>query len=59
VLSYYRYERILVDIAECSAQIFGVQGSVEEREKRLRLREQFLPNNVVDIAHRSYRQITE
>lgn len=59
VLSYYRYERILVDIAECSAQIFGVQGSVEEREKRLRLREQFLPNNVVDIAHRSYCQITE
>jgi spectinomycin phosphotransferase len=58
-LSYYRYERILVDIAECSEQIFGTQGSAEERAKRLRLREQFLPNNVVDIAHRSYRQLAE
>jgi hypothetical protein len=58
-LSYYRYERILVDIAECAEQIFGMQRSVEEREKRLRLREQFLPNNVVDIAHRSYRPLAE
>src|SRR5215216_7511990 len=48
-LCYYRYERIVVDIAERAEQIFGMQGSVEERQKRLRLKEQFPPNNVVDI----------
>jgi spectinomycin phosphotransferase len=58
-LSYYRYERILVDIAERAVQIFGLQGSVEEREKGLRLAEQFLPNNVVDISHRTYQRLAE
>jgi spectinomycin phosphotransferase len=57
-LSYYRYERIVVDIAEYSEQIFGMQGSVEERQKGLRLMDQFLPNNVVEIAHRSYQQLS-
>jgi spectinomycin phosphotransferase len=57
-LSYYRYERIVVDIAEYSEQIFGMQGSVEERQKGLGLMNQFLPNNVVDIAHRSYQQLS-
>ena len=56
-LSYYRYERIVADIATCAEQIFGMQGSVEERQKALQLSNQFLPNNVVDIAHRSYRQL--
>ena len=56
-LSYYRYQRIVVDIAERAEQIFGMQGSVEERQKGLRLMEQFLPNNVVEIAHRSYQQL--
>jgi spectinomycin phosphotransferase len=56
-LSYYRYERIVADIAADAEQIFGMQGSVEEREKGLGLMNQFLPNNVVDIAHRSYRQL--
>ena len=58
-LAYYRYERIVADIAECSDQIFGMRGSVEDRRKRLRLGEQFLPNNVVDIAHRSYQKLLE
>jgi spectinomycin phosphotransferase len=58
-LSYYRYERIVVDIAEISERIFGMQGSVEERQKGLGLVNQFLPNNVVDIAHRSYQQLSE
>jgi spectinomycin phosphotransferase len=56
-LSYYRYERIVVDIAEHSERIFGMQGSVEERQRGLGLINQFLPNNVVDIAHRTYRQL--
>ena len=58
-LAYYRYERIVADIAGYSEQIFGMQGSVQDRQKRLRLIEQFLPNNVVDIAHRSYQQLSE
>jgi spectinomycin phosphotransferase len=58
-LSYYRYERIVVDIAEYSEHIFGMQGSVEERQKGLGLMNQFLPNNVVEIAHKSYQQLSE
>jgi spectinomycin phosphotransferase len=58
-LCYYRYERIVVDIAEYSEQIFGMQGSVAERQKGLGLMNQFLPNNVVDIAHKSYQQLAE
>jgi spectinomycin phosphotransferase len=57
-LSYYRYERIIVDIAEYSEQIFGLHGSAEERQKGLGLINQFLPNNVVDIAHRTYQQLS-
>jgi spectinomycin phosphotransferase len=57
-LSYYRYERIIVDIAEYAEQIFGMHGSGEERQKGLGLINQFLPNNVVDIAHRTYRQLS-
>ena len=56
-LSYYRYERIVADIATCAEQIFGMQGSVEERQKALQLSNQFLPNNVVDIAHRTYQHL--
>jgi len=58
-LSYYRYERIVVDIAEDAERIFGLRGSAEEREKALGLTNQFLPNNVVDIAHRTYQQLAE
>lgn len=57
-LSYYRYERIIVDIAEVAERIFGQQGSVEERQKGLALIKQFLSNNVVEIAHRTYRQLS-
>jgi len=56
-LSYYRYERIVSDIAEDAEQIFGMQGSVEARQKALGMMNQFLPNNMVEIAHRSYQQL--
>jgi spectinomycin phosphotransferase len=54
-LAYYRYERIVADIAAYAEQIFGMQGSTEDREQGLHeLMGQFHPNSVVDIAHRSY-----
>ena len=57
-LSYYRYERIVTDIAAYAEQIFGMQGSMEDRQEGLQqVIEQFLPNNVVEIAHRSYQQL--
>jgi spectinomycin phosphotransferase len=56
-LSYYRYERIVVDIAEDAKLIFGMRASVSDREKALLLSNQFLPNNVVDIADRTYRRL--
>jgi len=53
-LAYYRYERIVVDIAVYAQQIFEMRGSVKDRQDGLRLIEQFGPNNVVEIAHRTY-----
>jgi spectinomycin phosphotransferase len=58
-LCYYRYERIAADIAGCAEQIFGMQASVEERAKGLGIANQFLPNNVVDIAHRTYDRLCQ
>jgi spectinomycin phosphotransferase len=57
-LSYYRYERIVADFAAYGEQIFGMQGSEEDRRKGLRLMNQFLPNNVVDMADRAYQQLS-
>jgi spectinomycin phosphotransferase len=57
-LAYYRYERIVADLAAYGAQIFGAQGSVEDREEGLQqVMGQFLPNRVVAIAHRTYQQL--
>lgn len=57
-LSYYRYERIVEDVASYGEQIFGEQGSVEDREEGLRqLMGQFRPGRLVDIAHRTYKQL--
>ncbi len=57
-LSYYRYERIVADIAAYAEQIFGLQGSVEDRQEGLQqLMGQFPPNSVVDIAHKTYQQL--
>jgi spectinomycin phosphotransferase len=55
-LAYYRYERIVADLAAYGTQIFGAWDSVEDREEGLQqVMGQFLPDNVVDIAHRTYR----
>ncbi len=56
-LSYYRYERIVEDLAVFADQIFGMQGSEQDRVKALRVTEQFLPGQVVEIAHRTYARL--
>lgn len=57
-IAYYRYERIVVDIAAYSQEIFGMQSSAEDREEGLRqLMGQFVANSVVEIAHTSYSRL--
>jgi spectinomycin phosphotransferase len=54
-IAYYRYERIVADFAAYGEQIFGMKGTVEDRESGVRkFMTGFLPNNVIEIAHRSY-----
>lgn len=56
-LSYYRYERIVEDVAAYGEQIFEAQSSEEDREHGLvGLMGQFQPDRVVGIAHRTYEQ---
>ncbi|MFH0129368.1 phosphotransferase enzyme family protein [Variovorax sp. VaC1] len=58
-LAYYRYERITRDLLETCDLIFDTAASVEDREEGLRqIASQFLPDDVVAIAHRSYEAIT-
>ncbi|MHB8625066.1 MAG: phosphotransferase [Aggregatilineales bacterium] len=53
-LAYYRYERIVEDIAAFCEQILLSDDGAEDREKGLRwFISQFLPNNVVEIAYKS------
>ena len=58
-LSYYRYERIVEDVAAYGEQIFEAQGSVEDREHGLvGTMGQFRPGRVVDIAHQTYARLS-
>jgi len=53
-LAYYRYERIVQDIAAFCEQIFLTDGGGEDREQALHyLTSNFLPNGVIEIAYRS------
>jgi spectinomycin phosphotransferase len=57
-LSYYRYERIVEDLAAYGEQIFEAQGSAEDREHGLvGTIGQFDPGRVVSIAHQTYERI--
>jgi spectinomycin phosphotransferase len=55
-LAYYRYERIVEDIAFFSEQIFLANEGGKDREQALRyLKSNFLPNNTIEIAYESDR----
>jgi spectinomycin phosphotransferase len=57
-LSYYRYERIVEDLAAYGEQIFEEQGSAEDREHGLEgTIGQFDPGRVVSIAHQTYERV--
>ena len=58
-LAYYRNERIVADLAAYGLQIFEAHGSTEDRERGLRaLATAFLPNDVVEIAYRTYQRLS-
>jgi spectinomycin phosphotransferase len=53
-LAYYRYERIIEDIAVECEQIFSTAGGREDREQALRyMKSNFLPNGTIEIAYRA------
>jgi spectinomycin phosphotransferase len=53
-LAYYRYERILVDIAVYCQQLLLTDEGGDDRQQSLRyLKSNFLPNNTIEIAYRS------
>jgi spectinomycin phosphotransferase len=57
-LAYYRYERIVADFAAYGEQIFGAQGSEDDRENGVRkVMGQFESGRVIDIAHRTYARL--
>ncbi len=57
-ISYYRYERIVEDLAAYGEQIFEAQGSAEDREHGLvGTIGQFDPGCVVSIAHQTYERV--
>ena len=59
-IAFYRYERIVVDIAEYGQSIFGLKGNARDRQSSFhKLTDQlFLANNVVDMAHKSYSNLS-
>jgi len=59
-LAYYRYERIVEDIAAYGEQLLLTDEGGPDRAHGLRFfRAQFLPNNVVEIAYRTDRVLGE
>jgi spectinomycin phosphotransferase len=58
VLAYYRYERIVQDVAAYCSHVFLSGRRDEDRSRGLRqLESQFHPGNVVEIAHRTYESL--
>ena len=54
VMAYYRYERIVQDIADFCKQILMTNKGGDDREQSLRyLKSIFLPNNTLEIAYQT------
>jgi spectinomycin phosphotransferase len=59
-LAYYRYERIIQDIAVECEQIFLANGGGEDREQAFQyLTSNFQPNNTIEIAYKSDKTLTD
>jgi spectinomycin phosphotransferase len=57
-LAYYRYERIIQDIAEFSRQVLGSASKAEDRAQAYRyLTSSFMPSAEVDVALRTDQQV--
>jgi spectinomycin phosphotransferase len=57
-LAYYRYERIVQDVAAYCRLVFGRERGDDDRRRGVRqLAAQFLPGGVVEIAHRTFRRL--
>jgi spectinomycin phosphotransferase len=57
-LAYYRYERIVVDIAVYCEQLFLTDEGGEDREQSLRyLKSNFLPGGTIEITYKSDRAL--
>jgi spectinomycin phosphotransferase len=57
-LAYYRYERIVQDIAAFCTEILLSDQANADRAQGLRyFQGQFLPGDVIDMAHRSYQKL--
>jgi spectinomycin phosphotransferase len=54
-IAFFRYQRLVVDIAEYGQRMFDIQDSGSDRLSSLcKLATAFLPDNVIDMAHKSY-----
>jgi spectinomycin phosphotransferase len=59
-LAYYRYERIIQDIAVFCEQIFLTDEAGKDREQSLRyLMSNFVPNGTIEIAYKSDKALRE
>jgi len=59
-LAYYRYERIVQDIAVYCEQLFSTNDGGEDREQSFRyLTSNFLPNSTIEIAYKSDKTLRE
>jgi len=59
-VAYYRYERIIQDIAVFCEQIFSTQGIRADRGEPLQyLTSNFLPNGTIEIAYKSDKALIE
>ncbi|RPI93230.1 MAG: hypothetical protein EHM39_12995, partial [Chloroflexi bacterium] len=53
ILAYYRYERVMEDLAEFAAQVFLIDSNDETRQDSVEwFMRMFGPNSSVEVAHR-------